>query len=639
MTTTNASGALPAWAQELAAYRHKIVEPEKPFATIRPGDNIFVASACAEPQHLMRRLLAYAPKLNDVQIIHLLGEGKVSFNDPALTDHVRLNALFIGDSSRAAVAEGRADYTPVFLSEIPGLFRRDEVPVDIALIQVSPPDAEGYCSLGVSVETTPAAVDAARLVVAQVNPRMPRTGPHSLVHLDQLQALVLHEEDLLTWQAPPPNEISRRIAYHVARLIDDGATLQIGIGKVPQAVLAVLGDRRDLGVHTEMFTDSLLDLLEKGAVTNRCKGAYEGVTVATFVMGTQRLYDFIDGNPAVQLHPVDIVGDPGVIAANAKMTAINSALEVDLTGQICADSLGHTFYSGFGSQVDFIRGAARSEGGKPIIALPSTAKNDTVSRIVPRLTPGAGVVLTRGDVHYVVTEYGVAYLHGKSIRQRALALIEIAHPKFRAHLLAQAKQMHYVYEDQQLPCDSEYAYPETWELTAKLKNGQVLTLRPIRPRDEPLLQRLFYSLSDEDVYFRFLGHDRRFGHKRVQPLTVIDYRDRMAIVATVGGQERESIVGIARYERVVDGDLAECAFTVHPHYRRMGVGSALFYELIHIAKNRDIAGFRAEVDEKNRAMLNLFLHSLQDAKIKNDMHIEYDDGMYSLWYYFDDKEN
>ena len=626
-----------AWQKSLTDFKDRICTPIQAFQNIKRGDTIFVASACAEPQYLLRQLSKYSEKLHDVEVIHLLGSGQVSFDDPKFIDHVRFNCFFIGSNSRAAVARGQADYTPVCLSEIPLLINRGQVGIDVALLQVTPPDSRGRCCLGVSVETVKAAAKNARYVIAQVNPRMPRVGGDSNIPIERIDALIPYEEDLLEFEWPAPSKVSQQIAYHVSQLVEDEATLQIGIGKIPSAILQHLGNKRDLGVHTEMFTDSLLDLIDQGVVTNTKKGIHEGVVVATFCVGTKHLYEYIDNNPIFELYTADYASDPAVIALNNKMTAINGALEIDLTGQVCADSIGQRFYSGFGSQVDFMRGAARSRGGKPIIVLPSTAKNGEISRIVPSLSSGAGVVLTRSDVHYVVTEYGIAYLYGKSIRERALALIEIAHPKFREDLLKKAKEMHYLYLDQDLPADCQFIYPDKWHKKVKLKDGSEITLRPIRPRDESMLQGLYYSLSNTDVFLRFMGHDPRFPHRRVHPETIVDYCHRMVIVATVGEIGQEEILGAATYDRNPQNNIAECGFTVKDAYRRRGIGKAMLLHLTDIAKESDIEGFRVEVLAKNKPMLNLFYHGLGETRTKNGMHTELEDGLYSLWYLFDEE--
>ncbi|GIV61576.1 MAG: 4-hydroxybutyrate CoA-transferase [Rhodothermaceae bacterium] len=415
----------------------KILSAEEAVSVVASGHRVFVHTAAAAPQRLVAALAERARSLRDVEVIHLHTEGPAPYAAPAYAGRVFTNALFIGANVRAAVAEGCADYVPVFLSEVPALFRRGILPLDVALVQVSPPDRHGFCSLGVSVDTSRAAVETARFVVAQVNPNMPRTHGDGIVHVDDIDFAV-EVDDPLPEHAPAPlTEIERAIGRHCAALVEDGATLQMGIGAIPDAVLAALGNHRDLGVHTEMFSDGVIDLVEKGVITNARKTRHPGKIVSTFLIGTRRLYDFVDDNPQVAMLDVAYVNDTAVIRRNPKVTAINSAIEVDLTGQVCADSIGTRLYSGVGGQMDFIRGASLSEGGKPIIALPSTTKNG-ISRIVPYLKQGAGVVTTRAHVHYVVTEYGVANLYGKNLRQRARALIEIAHPDHREALEREA---------------------------------------------------------------------------------------------------------------------------------------------------------------------------------------------------------
>lgn len=417
----------------------RYVSAEEAVRVVRSGDRVFVHGVAATPHVLLDALVARAGELEDVEMTHLHTEGPAPYAAPEMAGHFRTNALFVGANVRTAIAEGRGDYLPVFLSEVPLLFRRGILPLDVALVQVSPPDAHGFCSLGVSVDVARAAVQVASHVIAQVNPQMPRTHGDGLIHVDQLDAMVWADGPLPEVHASEPSAEETAIGQHVAGLIEDGATLQMGIGAIPNAVLAALTGHRRLGVHTEMFSDGLIPLVEAGVVTNEAKRVHPGKIVSGFVMGTRRLYDFIDDNPMVAMLDIAYVNDTAVIRRNPRVTAINSAIEVDLTGQICADSIGTFQFSGVGGQMDFIRGASLSEGGKPILALPSVTGRG-VSRIVPFLNPGAGVVTTRAHVHYVVTEHGVADLYGKNLRQRALALIGIAHPDHRDALMAAAAE-------------------------------------------------------------------------------------------------------------------------------------------------------------------------------------------------------
>ncbi len=413
------------------------VSAEEAVGVVRSGQRVFVHSVAAAPQRLVAALTARAPELRNVEIVHVHTEGPAPYADPGMEQSFRANAFFIGPNVRKAIQDGRADFTPVFLSEVPALFRRRILPIDVALVQVSPPDRHGFCSLGISVDVTRAAVQMAAHVVAQVNPRMPRTHGDGLIHASNLHAMVEVDEPLPENTPAKLTDLEHSIGRHVAGLVEDGATLQMGIGAIPDAVLSSLGGHRRLGVHTEMFSDGLIALVEKGVVTGEEKRVRPGKIVAGFVMGTRKVYDFVDDNPLVAMLDIAFVNDTAVIRRNPRVTAINSAIEVDLTGQVCADSIGERMYSGVGGQMDFIRGASLSEGGKPILALPSvTSRGET--RIVPLLKPGAGVVTTRAHVRFVVTEYGVADLYGRSLRARARALIEIAHPSHREALSAEA---------------------------------------------------------------------------------------------------------------------------------------------------------------------------------------------------------
>ncbi len=424
----------------LEVYRQKRCSADEAVVHIHNGHTVYIQPGCAEPEQLVRAMVRRGPQLRDVKVIHLLTAGNADYVKPEMAGHFRHVAFFAGANVRSALNEGRADFIPIFLGEIEALFANGSVPVDIALIHVSPPDDHGFCSYGVGVDTTKTAAEHAGLVIAQVNPKMPRSLGDSFIHLNKIDHLVEVEDDILEHPQGQISGIAKKIGSNIADLIEDGSTLQLGIGEIPDAVLYYLGNKKDLGIHTEMVSDGVVELIEKGVINNEKKTLHPGKVIVGFVLGTRRLYDFINNNPIFEFHPSRYTNDPFIISRNEKQIAINSALEVDLTGQVCADSIGYNFYSGIGGQVDFIRGAARSKGGKPIIALPSTAKNDSLSRIVPHLKEGAGVVTSRGDVHYVVTEYGVAYLHGKTIQERCCALIKIAHPKFRDELTKFARE-------------------------------------------------------------------------------------------------------------------------------------------------------------------------------------------------------
>ncbi|MGO8756652.1 MAG: acetyl-CoA hydrolase/transferase family protein [Terracidiphilus sp.] len=425
-------------------YQRKCMSAAQALEAVKSGDRVWIQSSCGTPSVLVDALVARADSLRNVEIIHMKTLGAAEYTRPEYQGHFRHRGLFLGENVRAAVCDGRADYTPIFLSEIEGLFETGALPLDVVLMQVSPPDAHGFVSLGNTVDCTLTAVRHAKTVIAEVNRQMPRTHGETAVHLSHISAIVESDRALLELKAEPLTETHMRVGRNVASLIPDGATLQTGIGGISEAVLHCLGDKRDLGIHTELVSDGVIDLMEAGIINGERKTLHRGKAVLSFVLGTQRLFDFINDNPSFEFRSISYTNDPFVVAQNDRMVAINGALQVDITGQVCADSIGTRPYSGFGGQIDFIRGAARSKGGIPIIALPSTARGDTVSRIAPMLEPGAGVVTSRADVHYVVTEHGVAYLHGKTLRERAEALIAIADPRFRAELEEFAIRSHYM---------------------------------------------------------------------------------------------------------------------------------------------------------------------------------------------------
>ena len=426
-------------------YRGRVTTADEAVADIRSGDRVWVHPGCNTPQPLIEAMVRRAPELENVEVVHILTLGDAPYAAPGMEPHFRHRALFAGGNVRGAVNEGRADWVPIHLHEVPKLVTSGRLPVDVALIHISPPDEHGFCSYGVGVDATKAAVENGRSVIAMVNQQMPRALGDSFVHVSKLPRVVEVDQPIVELpMAPEVSEVARSIGEKIASLIPDGATLQMGIGEIPDAVLLFLKDKRHLGVHTEMFSDGLVELFEMGVVTNERKTLHRGKIVASFVIGTRKAFDFVDNNPFMEFHPNEYVNDPYIVAQNDTMVAINSALAVDLTGQVCADSIGTSIYSGFGGQLDFIRGAARSKGGVPVIALPSTAKKGSISRIVDTLLPGSGVVTTRADVHYVVTEYGIADLYGRSLRERARSLIDIAHPEFREELEEAAGRRHLV---------------------------------------------------------------------------------------------------------------------------------------------------------------------------------------------------
>lgn len=591
-------------------------------APIRNGMRVFVGSGCAAPQGLIKALTER--DLFDVEILHLLTFGDAPYAVERFLDCFRHNAFFIGANVRDAVNAGRADYTPISLSEVPGLFRSKKVHLDAALIQVAPPDAHGFCSLGVSVDIVKTAIEHADYVVAEVNPRMPRTLGEGFVHVRDLHALVKTDAPILEYRAPEISPVAAQIASHVATLVEDGSTIQTGIGDIPSAVLAALGDKKDLGMHSELFTEAILPLVQSGVLNCRRKTLLHGKIVASFCFGTRRLYDFIHDNPFFEFRRTDFVNDPFVIARNSRMVAISSAIEVDLTGQVCSDSIGTEFYSGFGGQLDFVRGATRSEGGKAIIALPSTTSDGKTSRISVFLHPGAGVVLTRADVQYVVTEFGVAELHGKTIRERALALINIAHPDFREALLEGARERHLVHPAQIPLPKGLRPYPSHYESELRIRRGPVVRFRPIKPTDEELLKELFYSHSEETILQRYFTVIRHLSHEQLQRFVTLDYANDMALVGLIPHQGGERIICVGRYFKNPSSLSAEVAITVHDDFQGRGLGTFLAKALVRIALDNGIKSFTADVMQNNRAMLAVF-HSVA-RKIESEL----EDGIYHL---------
>jgi len=608
----------------------KIKTASGALSLLKPGQRLFIGSACGTPQKLVQAL-ADCPT-EDVEITHLLTLGVAPYAQEKLAARYRANAFFISANVRPAVWEGRADYTPIFLSEIPDLFKLGRFPLDVALIHVTPPDEHGFCSFGVSVDITKPAAEAARIVIAEVNPQMPRTLGDCFIHVDEIDCIVENDAPIYEFVTPGPSEVTQRIAKNVADLIEDGSTIQVGYGGIPNALLSYLKEKKDLGVHTEVFSDSVIDLIDSGVINCRRKTFHPGKVVASFAMGSQKLFRYIHNNPMFEFHPVSYTNDPFVIAQNDKMVSINSALEIDLTGQVCSDSIGYRFYSGIGGQVDFVRGAARSRDGKAIIVLRSTRDNDQHSRIVPTLTEGAGVVTSRGDVHYVATEWGVAYLHGKTVRERALALISIAHPKFRSELLRLAKERSYVYADQpELPL-VQARYPEEFETRVQLASGRTIHMRPIRPTDELSMRELFYSFSEDTVFYRFFSYLKAMPHEKMSQFVNVDYESEMALVAAFKEAGEEQIIGSARYYVDKATGLAEYAIEIQDEFQNQGIGTALFEHLMRVAKIKGVKGFLGYVLDTNTRAYRLM--------VRTGLPIEtrWNEGVYAMTMRFTDEK-
>lgn len=585
------------------------VSAERALAPLRSGQRVLVGSGAAAPQELVSALASRAMTLSDVEVMHLMTLAKAPYAAPEFHGHVRHNALFIGANTRDAVGAGLADYTPCFLHEVPGLFRSGHLPLDVALVQVAPPRG-GMCSLGVSVDVVKAAVESAAYVAAVVNPAMPWTEGDSLVPVSEIDAFVAGDGPIFELPAREATAEALWIGRYVRELVEDGSTIQVGIGAIPDAVLAALAGKKDLGVHSEMISDGVLDLMESGAITGKEKNQHIGCVVTSFCMGSRRLYEAVADNPKFLFHPSDYVNDPVVIASNRRMVSINSALQVDLTGQVAADSLGGRLYSGVGGQVDFVRGATASRGGKSIIVLPSTAKKGTVSRISCSLSPGTGVVTSRADIDYVVTEYGIASLKAKTIRQRAVALIQIAHPRFRAALAAEAAAAGLLDAGHILP-PAEGAYPIEHQTRRRIGDLE-LVLRPLGPADERALKDLFYTQSEETTALRFGTPLTKLSEAQFQELVAIDFRTSMALGAFLSEGRRRRLIGVARYHSSPGEPEGELSVAVDDAYQRRGVGGALVRSLAEVGVARGLESFRCE--ERGTGILKLLRSCFSEVR-------------------------
>ncbi|MDY0039892.1 MAG: GNAT family N-acetyltransferase [Desulforhabdus sp.] len=600
-------------------------------SAIRDGSRIFIGSGCGEPQHLVSTLLPLLKGHRDLELVQNVSMGFIPEDWSDLQEHCRLRTFFVGSKSRKAVNLGLADYVPIYFSSIPSLFREGgSLGLDLCLIQVSPPDEHGFCSLGIAVDICKAAAETAKMVIAQVNPQMPRTLGDSFLHVTQIHHFVEYEEPLLQIVFRERSAVAERIAKYVSSLVEDGSTIQVGIGRIANSVLRYLEDKKDLGVHAELITDAHLHLIRKGIINGSKKNFHHGKIITSSCFGSRELYDFVHNNPEVELYPVEYVNDSRIISRNDQMVAINSALEIDLTGQICADSIGHKVYSGIGGYVDFMHGASHALRGRTIIVLPSTSTDGKKSRIVNHLTNGSGVISPRSTVQYVVTEFGIAYLHGKTIRERALALINVAHPKFRERLLSESKQRRYVYEDQILPPIFEPLYPGQWETYQMFPGDKQVFFRPVKPTDERALQEFFYSLPDQDIYYRFLSAMKVFPHHNTQSMVNIDYEHEMAIIGATGEIGNETIVALGRYILDQKSNMAEVDFAVRAEWQRSGIGTFLLHYLCEIAKSKGLSGFTAYVLAANRRMLGIF------HKVGYVVHSHFEDGIFEISFRFDE---
>ncbi|MEJ2252195.1 MAG: GNAT family N-acetyltransferase, partial [Candidatus Lokiarchaeota archaeon] len=573
-----------------------------------PGNRVFISSGCSEPQALTAELIKQSESLVDTEIIHFLTIGPEKYFKDKAEDLFRHNAFFIGSTLREEINRGQADYTPILASEIPKLFLTGRKHIDIALIHVTPPDQYGFCSFGINVDVAKPIAQSAYLTIAEINPQMPRTWGNSFIHMKEIDYFIFNDKKLLEFEFKPGNEVTERIGKNVSNIIEDQSTIHIGSGYIPNECLKYLQKKKDLGMHSHFITDNIISLIENTVLTCRKKNFHPEKVVASYALGTKKLYDFIDNNPYIEFYPSDYICNPRYIGMNKKMVSINQALQIDLTGQVDTSTKGYEFYTGIGDTVDFMRGAAFSKGGKPIIVLPSTRKNGKESTIVSHLDEGAGVLLSRADVHYVVTEWGVAYLHGKSIRERAIELICVSHPKFRQKLLEEAKNLKYIFSDQLLPCDDGgniCIYPRDYETYFRSKDGTKVAVRPVRTTDETLLKDLYYSLNERDRYLRFFEVKKGFIHSETQYEVNIDYEKVFSVGAFVGDIGSEEMVANATYYLNQQSNMAEFSFIVRDDWRGKGIGSFLYHHLIIIAKEKGIKGFYGNIHIQNKKTVHI----------------------------------
>ena len=602
----------------LDPYLDKRLDPPQAALKIAAGQRVFIGTACASPTTLIQALEDSPHPPAGVEFIHFLTTDAIPHDDAGrCVSKYRHRTFFVGQDVRAAVKQGIAEYVPISIARVPQLIENGRIPIDVALIQVSLPDAFGYVSLGISVDIGMCAIEHAKLVIAEINPAMPWTMGDSTVHMSRIDYWVVVDKPVLEYRHPATSdEVVKQIARYIAGTITDGSTLQIGLGRIPNEALRYLDDRKDLGIHSEVITDAIIPLLEKGIITGKHKTRQKGKIVASFAMGTRRFYDLIDGNPMFSFQPMEVVAFPDTIAAQTKMVSVTQAFAIDLTGQVCSDQFAGEFYSGISAQAEFLRGASRSVGGKPIICLSSTTDDGETSRIRPLLLAGESVSVARSDVHYVITEYGIAYIFGKSIRERAIALIEVAHPDFRPWLLEEGKRLGYLPADQRL--ENFRAYPVEDERIADLKNGRQVMLRPSRASDGPGIRELFFKLPKDDVFTRFFRRVKALSNVQIQRLCNFSYENEVGFVAVTGPREEEVIVGQCCYFVNPSTNLAETAFLVDPLWQGTGLGSAMQRRMAEHAQTRGLKGFEAEILPENAKMLALARGCSENVTVTKD---------------------
>ena len=610
------------WAD---SYIQKRTDADEALRHIKPGQRVFIGSSCGEPQHLVNALSIAAGRFTDLEIVRLLSIESGPLTLIANRSHSQqfnIRSFYLGSASSTKIHRNKRFITPINLSQIPHLFKSRMMPLNAALVQASPPDDFGWMSLGVSVDITLAACEAADMVICQVNPNMPRVLGRSFIHVNDVDHIVEHEEDLLTIRPLPELEEANIIAQHISRLIDDGSTLQTSLGVTNEAIMLCLSDKNDIGVHSQYLSDGLMRLVSIGVITNRKKGFNDGKLVAGSAVGSKLLYDFIDDNPSIEFHPSDYINNPSIIARHNSMVSLNTAMAIDLTGQVAADALPFNNYTGINGLLDFTRGAAMSKGGKSILLITSTSDHGQKSRIIPSLNDIA-VVVPRGDVQYVATEYGVVNLFGKSLQERAMALISIAHPDFRDELFSKAREFDLIDIDRKFKQAIKGVYPLKYEESLTI-NGIPITFRPAKPVDERSIQEHYYTMNRGDIVSRFFHEKKSFVHDQINTTFEIDYINDLTIVATTGEVGFEKIIAVGEYFRNSIINMAEVAYSVSKEYQGMGIAQILQHKLAEAARDNDIKGLVAYTSPENKGMKKLF------RKLPYQIHSENDEDMVIL---------
>ena len=595
---------IPYWAD---SYIEKKVDAEKAVGMIRPGNRVFVGSACGEPQALVRALADSSRRLVGIEIVRMMSKESAPLTEIALKTqefNLSLRHIYLGSACCETLAPNARFFTPMNMSDVPGLFKRRKLPINVALIQVSPPDDFGWMSLGISVDVTRAAAYSADLVIAQVNPRMPRVMGHSFIHVNDVDRIVEHEEDLLTIHPEAPSETAVMIGRNISRLIEDGSTLQVGLDAASQATLHALSQKNDLGFHSQYLTTDVMHLYAMGVINNHKKRFNEGKLVASAALGEAELYEFLHDNPAIEFHPSDVVNDPFVISRHYRMVSMNAAKAIDLCGQVTAEAVIQTHFAGISGIMDFVRGARRSPGGKSILILSSTSADGKTSRIVPKLIDES-VVVPRGDVHYVATEYGVVNLFGKSLQERAMAMISIAHPDFRDELFDAAKDAGLIERERSLGEAARAVYPVNLEEKLVIE-GQEVIIRPAKLVDERRIQEHYYTMDKGDIVRRFFHEKTAFGRSEVEHKSQIDYVHDLTLIAVVGESGFDRVVGVGEYLLMIEKNMAEVAFSISKDFQGKKLGRIFLRKLAQTARENGISGLEAYTSPNNQAMIRLF---------------------------------